>query len=61
MRTRPLSLRAFDSNHMMVDGDLADGAVAEALIERFFANPQVAYIHAHYASRGSYAARIDRV
>lgn len=60
MRTRPLSLRAFDAAHMIVDGDLVDGRDAEVLIERFLANPQVAYIQAHYAKRGCYAARIER-
>ncbi len=60
MRRRPLSLRAFDAAGMMVDGDLVDGRDAEGLIERFFADPSVAYIHAHYARRGCYAGRIDR-
>ncbi len=45
----------------MVDADLVDGREAETLIARLFADPQVAYIHAHYAKRGCYAARIDRV
>lgn len=27
---------------------------------RFFSNPAVAYLHAHYAKRGCYAARIVR-
>jgi hypothetical protein len=57
---RPLSLRGFDAAHMMIEADLVDGAEAAGLIERFFANPQVAYIHAHYAKRGCFAARIDR-
>ncbi|MFL6857052.1 MAG: DUF1203 domain-containing protein [Allosphingosinicella sp.] len=61
MRVRPLSLRAFDAEGLMVDGDLIDGAAAESLIARFFADSRVAYIHAHYAKRGCYAARIDRV
>ena len=60
MRARPLSLRAFNEDHMMVDADLIDGAKAETVIERFFANPEVDYIQAHYAKRGCYAARIDR-
>jgi hypothetical protein len=60
MRARPLSLRAFDGHDMMVDADLVDGAGAEALIERFLADPAVAYIHAHYARRGCYAGRIER-
>jgi len=57
---RPLSLRAFDAAGMMVDGDLVDGSEAERLIERLFADAQVAYIHAHYARRGCYAGLIRR-
>jgi len=60
MRARPLSLRAFDAEGLMVDGDLVDGAEAERLIERFFADPAVAYVHAHYAKRGCYAGLIER-
>jgi len=60
MRTRPLSLRAFDAAGLMVDGDLVDGREAERLISRFLADPQVAYIHAHYAKRGCYAGLIER-
>jgi hypothetical protein len=62
MRIRPMSLRAFDANHMMVDADLAEGHTAvEALIQRLFADPRVAYIHAHNAKPGCYSGRIDRV
>jgi hypothetical protein len=57
---RTLSLRGFDANHMMIEADLTEGADAAALIERFFANPAVAYIHAHYARRGCFAALIER-
>lgn len=57
---RPLSLRGFDADHMMIEADIVDGAKAAQLVERFFANPGVAYIHAHYAKRGCYAARFDR-
>ncbi len=60
LERRTLSLRGFDANHMMIEADLVDGAQAAQLIERFFANPEVAYIHAHYAKRGCYAARFDR-
>ncbi len=58
---RMLSLRGFDAAHMMVEADLVEGANAPALIETFFANPSVAYIHAHYARRGCYAALIERI
>ena len=60
MRLRQISLRAFDADHLMVDADLIDGRDMESVIERFFADPHIAYIQAHYAKRGCYAARIDR-
>jgi hypothetical protein len=57
---RPMSLRAFDADDEMVDADLAEGAALREVIGRFLDNPDVAYIHAHYAKRGCYAARIVR-
>lgn len=57
---RLLSLRAFDENGMMIAADIIDGAEANGLIAQLFENPQVAYLHAHYAKWGCYAARIDR-
>lgn len=60
MRSRMLSLRAFDRAHLMVDAELVDGREAEAAIARLFAQPQVDYLQAHYATRGCYAARVDR-
>jgi len=55
-----LSLRAFDETGMMVDADLAPTAELDGAIERLLANPAVAYLHAHYAGAGCYAARIER-
>jgi hypothetical protein len=60
LRVRLLSLRAFDKDGLMTDADVVDGAQAEAAIERLFASEDVSYIHAHYAKRGCFAARIDR-
>jgi Protein of unknown function (DUF1203) len=60
LRARMLSLRAFDACGAMLDADLTDGRDVETLIERLLANPDVDYIHAHYAKRGCYAARVDR-
>jgi hypothetical protein len=60
MRKRLLSIRAFDSNDMMVDADVVDGMGAEPLIERLLSRPEAAYLHAHFAKRGCYAARIER-
>ena len=57
---RPISLRAFDSAHMMIDADVVEGADLAALIDRLFGNPAAQYLQAHYARRGCYAARIER-
>jgi hypothetical protein len=55
-----LSLRAFDADGMMVDADITPTAELDGAIERLLSNPDAAYLHAHYASAGCYAARIDR-
>jgi hypothetical protein len=60
LRTRTLSLRAYDAQGMMLDADLVDGREVETLIERLFDNPAADYLHAHNAKRGCFACRIDR-
>ena len=60
MRKRLLSLRGFSADGAMIDADVVDGAGAEPVIARFFTDDAIAYIHAHYAKPGCYAARIDR-
>ena len=61
MRKRLLSLRAFSAKHMMVDADVVEGEAAIPVIERLFDNPKVAYIQAHYAKPGCFAATIGRL
>jgi hypothetical protein len=61
LRRRTLSLRAFDPHGDMVDADLVEGREMVGLIERFLSDPRVAYLHAHYARRGCYAARVTRL
>lgn len=58
---RLISLRAFDAAGMMTDADVVEGSALEPLILRFLAEPKVAYLHAHNAKRGCFAARIDRL
>lgn len=60
LRRRLLSLRGFDAAGMLLDADVVEGATAVPVIERMLENPAVAYLHAHYAKPGCYAARIDR-
>ena len=60
LRTRLISLRAFDDAGMMLDADIVDGKDLEELIEKLLSVPGVSYLHAHFARRGCYAARIER-
>lgn len=60
MRTRLLSLRGYDARGMILDADVVDGRDIEGLIAGLFADPAIAYIHAHNAKRGCYSGRIDR-
>jgi hypothetical protein len=57
---RLISLRAFDKPGMMIDADIVPGPDVEATASRMLADPRTAYIHAHNAARGCYAARIER-
>lgn len=61
MKRRTLALRGINTTGNIVDADLATGDAIEPLILRLFENPDIAYIHAHFAQRGCFAARIDRV
>lgn len=60
IRSRLVSVRAFDASHMMIDADVVEGAQASEIFERFFENPMASYLHVHNARRGCYAARVDR-
>jgi len=60
LASRLLSVRAFDAQGLMTDADVVQGEALEPLISRLFSDAAVAYLHAHNARRGCYAARIDR-
>jgi len=60
LRKRLLSLRAFSAQHWMLEGDVCEGREAHTVIQRLLVRPEVAYLHAHYAKPGCYAARIER-
>jgi hypothetical protein len=60
MRRRLLSLRGFDAQGMLRAADVVEGRSVEDVIGRLFADPAVAYIHAHNARQGCYSGRIDR-
>jgi hypothetical protein len=60
IRQRIISLRAFDSDSMMVNADIADGFDVAASIEALFRHPSTDYIHLHFAKQGCFAARVER-
>ncbi|MBL8297202.1 MAG: DUF1203 domain-containing protein [Rhodanobacteraceae bacterium] len=57
---RVISLRAFDAAHFICGAELASGAAIADAIRRLLTDPATAYIQAHFAMRGCYAARIER-
>jgi hypothetical protein len=57
---RTLSLRGFAKDGNIVEARLAQPGEADATIRALFADPAIAYIHAHNAAYGCFAARIDR-
>lgn len=60
VRRRLLSLRAYDANGWLLAADVVEGAVLEARVHAFFADPAVAYLHAHNARPGCFSCRIER-
>ncbi|HNR78094.1 MAG TPA: DUF1203 domain-containing protein [Parvularculaceae bacterium] len=61
MRGRPIALRIFNRDGMLIGADLGrDASETKAKIEAAFANPEAAYIHAHNAMHGCFAAAVER-
>lgn len=59
-RGRPIALRIFDAGGMLIGADLSLNGEARDNIARAFDNPHAAYIHAHNAMHGCFAAEIKR-
>jgi len=58
---RAMSVRAYDSDDMMVDADVCQGNDVRGVIEHMLANDAVAFIHLHNAKRGCFSCRVERV
>jgi len=59
-KPRVLSLRGFAKDGMMAEATLTQPGEADAGIRRLFDNPEIETIHAHNATRGCFAAKIER-
>lgn len=55
-----LALRLFDTDGMLVGADLALTGDPHATIEQALTREDVAYIDAHNAAHGCFAARVER-
>ncbi len=60
LRSRLISLRLFDADHMMKDADVVEGTQLCDAISKAFKDPSVAYIHLHFAGAGCFAASVSR-
>lgn len=57
---RPIALRAFDAAGMLQGARLVAPGEADAAIRDLFGDAGIAYIDAHNAAHGCFAARIER-
>lgn len=57
---RTLSLRGFDAAGALAEARLAQPGEADAAIRALLADPAIAYINAHNAAAGCFAARVER-
>jgi hypothetical protein len=60
LRGRAVAIRAYDAGGMLLGAELALNDDVAEVADRQFANPEAAYLHAHNAAYGCFAARIDR-
>jgi uncharacterized protein DUF1203 len=60
LRTRLLSVRAYDDRHVMTGAEVIDGPQLEQALTRALDSDRVSYLHIHFAGPGCYACRVDR-
>jgi len=60
LKTRLISVRAFDEDHYMANAEIADGLHLHEAITAMFRDQGVAYLHLHNAKQGCFAARVTR-
>jgi hypothetical protein len=61
MAKRLLSVRAYDGGDLIVEAEVVDGKEADGLFRHYLARQDIAYLHVHFARRGCYAGRVDRL
>ena len=54
------NVRSYDTNHDLIDGEVAEGEEVESYINKLFGNPEADYVHLYSATAGCFTCRIDR-
>lgn len=60
VRTRTISLRAYDARDWIVEAAVCEGEAVGRLLSALFDDARVAYVHLHNAKRGCFACRAER-
>ncbi len=60
LRSRLLSVRAYDAMAMLVRSEVVDGKELDETIRRHFGDRNVQYLHLHNARPGCYNCRVER-
>ncbi len=61
IRSRLISLRFFDQNHMMIDAEVVEGDAITGELSKAFDRDDIAYAHIHNAKPGCFAASVHKV
>jgi uncharacterized protein DUF1203 len=57
---RTLSIRAYDADAMLADAAVVQGEGFEERVRTLLEDPDVAFLHVHFAGPGCFAFRVDR-
>lgn len=60
LRTRSLTLNAYQRGRRLVAQERVEGIVAERALERLLALPEVDYVHLHDTVAGCFDLRVER-
>ena len=57
---RKLSIRAYNSEHLLIEAEVTNGTELESSIRKLFKNENAAYLHIHNASPGCFNCSVHR-
>ena len=60
VQRRTMSVRGYDAEGTMKNARVVEGRVLQGVIDDFFADEHVVYLHLHNAGAGCYSCRVDR-